>query len=296
MQDTSTMIQIGSDALQIDQASRDEAAQLMKWAADEGWNPGLGDLDAAWEADPQAFIALRHNGLMVGGGSIFSHAGITGYMGLFIVEASSRSKGWGTELWHYRLARLQRRLKPGAPISMAGVHTMAPFYAKGGFIRQHEDVRYQGQVKGRNSPEAVDLADISFQALLDFDQACTLAPRTKFLRPWIARGRGVALLRSGQMVAYGLVRQAVQGYKVGPAFAVDHDAGIALLDHLFSLVEGHVVQVDIPSANVVAQKFLESRGLQAVFSCVHMVHPNGAAVAAELPVQRIFGITSLEFG
>lgn len=43
----------------FDQMTFDEIPMLAGWAADEGWNPGVGDLDVAWALDPDAFIALR---------------------------------------------------------------------------------------------------------------------------------------------------------------------------------------------------------------------------------------------
>jgi GNAT superfamily N-acetyltransferase len=284
------------DDLHIDQASYAEANMLMQWAVAEGWNPGLHDLDAAWAVDPDAFIALRHQGRMVGGGSIFSHHGESGYMGLFIVEPSCRGKGWGTVLWHHRLARLRKRLRPGAPISMAGVHAMVDFYQKGGFVRQYDDIRYQGIVRGHSSPDAVPLSDLSSDDIHAFDRTFVTAPRAAFLAAWLPHGQGVGIMRGKRLVAYGLIRPANHGYKVGPAFAIDESAGVGLLDHLFSMVSGHVVQVDIPSANLKVQPFLDAAGLVPVFSCAHLVHPNGNQVVPELPAQHIYGVTSLEFG
>ena len=43
----------------IGQMTRAEASILDSWAAQEGWNPGLSDIDIAWAFDPDAFIALR---------------------------------------------------------------------------------------------------------------------------------------------------------------------------------------------------------------------------------------------
>jgi hypothetical protein len=44
----------------------DEVAQLEKWAAAEGWNPGLADLNIVWETNAESFVALRE-GTLPGG-------------------------------------------------------------------------------------------------------------------------------------------------------------------------------------------------------------------------------------
>ena len=105
----------------IDQMTRVEAGILDSWAAAEGWNPGLADIDIAWSYDPAAFIALRKDQEFVGGGAIISYAGVAGFMGLFIMRADLRNQGLGRVLWHERLRRLRARLQPEAPIGMDGV-------------------------------------------------------------------------------------------------------------------------------------------------------------------------------
>ena len=97
--------------------SRDEAEVLLGWAAAEGWNPGLADLEVSWSFDPQGFIALRYAvpgkpPELVGGGAILSYGGQCGFMGLFIMRADHRGQGLGRVLWHERLRRLQ--CEPGA--------------------------------------------------------------------------------------------------------------------------------------------------------------------------------------
>ena len=52
--------------------TRAEAGVLGSWAVDEGWNPGLADIDIAWAYDSDAFIALRHHDTLAGGGATLS--------------------------------------------------------------------------------------------------------------------------------------------------------------------------------------------------------------------------------
>jgi len=48
--------------------SRSEVAQLVAWAAQEGWNPGLHDARLFWATDLEAFIAADLDGELIGGG------------------------------------------------------------------------------------------------------------------------------------------------------------------------------------------------------------------------------------
>jgi hypothetical protein len=98
----------------IDQMARAKADIIDGWAAAEGWNPGLHDIDIAWSYDPGAFIALRKDNAPAGGGAIIAYEGAAGFMGLFIMRADLRRQGLGRILWHERLKRLRARLRPSA--------------------------------------------------------------------------------------------------------------------------------------------------------------------------------------
>ncbi len=274
--------------------SRAEASVLDAWAASEGWNPGVNDIDVAWGFDPEAFIALRRGTEFVGGGSIISYGGKAGFMGLFIVRQDHRRKGLGTILWHERLRLLRQRLAPDAPIGMDGVLEMAPFYEKGGFTFLYRDARYQGIAAGVRDPSAVPLSEVDFARIDAFDRRHVAAPRTDFLRAWLAQpgGRGVALVDRGQLTGYGFLRPCRTGYKVGPAFAATAECGARLLQSLLSLVPGEQVQLDVPEPNHAAVRIAEDLGWQRVFACARMVNGRNSA----LPIESIFGVTSFEFG
>lgn len=122
----------------------EELPVLHRWAADEGWNPGRGDLTAIWHLQPQAFLGLRVEGDLVGAGTILDHGGGFGFMGLFILAPSHRGIGLGREFWHLRRNLLLERLGPGALIGMDGVLGMEPFYQRGGFDHAYRDVRMTG--------------------------------------------------------------------------------------------------------------------------------------------------------
>lgn len=282
------------EGFSIDQMRADEVPVLTGWAAAEGWNPGDGDVAIAWDLDPDAFLALRHGDDLVGGGTILSYDGAFGFMGMFIVRPDHRGAGLGTELWFTRRDRLRGRLAPGAPIGMDGVFDMVPFYARGGFEVAHRDLRFEGPASGAVERSVVTL-DVIDRALLDeYDQRHVAAPRFAFLSRWIDRpGVGTAaVVEDGRVVGYGVRRPAAAGHRIGPLFADRPDVAERILAALGAGVAGEIVQIDVPEVNAEGLDLAARFGLTESFGCARMYLGRTPA----LPVDEIYGVTSLEFG
>lgn len=272
----------------------DEALTLNEWATTEGWNPGLSDQKVAREFDPTAFIALRKDNELVGGGSIISYDGLYGFMGLFIMRADFRGQGLGAKLWIYRRDQLIKRLQPKATIGMDGVFNMTPFYAKGGFNLAHRDLRYEGIAKAYKSSGVITLTDIKFEIIDAYDQKHFPVPRTAFIKSWINQEGvfGYAVLKQKQLIGYGVARPCHKGYKIGPLFADSADIAEKILSNLLADINGDFVQIDIPEPNIAAIQLAKKHGLIESFGCARMYlgHVN------PVPLQKIFSVTSYEFG
>lgn len=282
------------DGYDIGPMTRAEATELESWAAAEQWNPGLADVGIAFDFDPAAFIALRHGHELVGGGSIISYDGKAGFMGLFIMRPEHRGHGLGAALWNERLRRLKARLAPGAPIGMDGVLDMAPFYEKGGFRRLYNDVRYQGMVSSEPHPLALPLSRIPFQDIDAYDRRIFGVPRTDFLRAWLSQdgGHGAVVLGADAVRGYGFLRPCRVGFKIGPLFADDAATAAILLQDLLALARGRQVQLDVPEPNEAAVALARQHGMETVFACARMV----LGTPFPTPVEKVFGVTSFEFG
>lgn len=98
-----------------------------------------------------------------------------------------------------RRERLSSRLKPGASIGMDGVFSMQGYYAKGGFVFSHRDLRFRTEIADSptdlpaSSRHIVPLADAPFEQILDYDRSCFPASRAKFLKAWISQSDALAL-------------------------------------------------------------------------------------------------------
>ena len=282
------------DGYRIDRMTRTEAGILNAWAAQEGWNPGLSDIDIAWAYDPDAFIAIRKDDALAGGGTIIAYDQNAGFMGLFIMRADLRRQGLGRVLWHERLRRLRARLKPDAPIGMDGVFDMVPFYETGGFTYLHRDLRYQGEGGGTCDAAAIPIDLASWAALTEYDARLSGIRRPGFLLGWLNQpcGTGYALMRDDALAGYGYIRPCQNGHKIGPLYADTPAIARRLLDSLLSTIPGEAVSLDVPEPNAAALRMMADLGWTQSFGCARMV--NGTAIAC--PIDQVFGVTSFEFG
>jgi GNAT superfamily N-acetyltransferase len=289
-----------SNDLVIRNMTRPEVDELVGWATREGWNPGLHDAELFWATDPEAFIAADLDGELIGGGAITSYDGEFGFMGFFIVRPEYRGRGLGNMLWQARRERLLARLRPGASIGMDGVFAMQDYYARGGFVFSHRDIRFRADIAARQAALSVDghdivpLATVPFDQILDYDRTCFPALRPTFLRGWISQADALALAcrRDGKLRGYGVVRRCGEGCKIGPLFADDVVAAEALYRQLARFAAGGPLFLDAPENNPAALQFVHQHRMTEVFGCARMYLGPTPAIAHE----RVFGVTTFELG
>ncbi len=286
--------------LNIRHMTRPELDQLVGWAAREGWNPGLHDAELFWATDPDAFIAADLRGELIGGGAITSYHGDFGFMGFFIVRPEFRGQGLGNMLWHARRDRLLARLHPGASIGMDGVFAMQDYYAKGGFVFSHRNMRFRAEISEPlvtvevDGQDIVPLASVPFDQVVDYDRSCFPAARATFLSGWVSQPDALALgcRHNGQLSGYGVARLCRHGYKIGPLFADDALAANALFVQLANFAQGGPVFLDAPENNPAAMALVQQHAMVEVFGCARMYLGPAPAIAHE----RIFGVTTFELG
>jgi N-acetylglutamate synthase-like GNAT family acetyltransferase len=280
--------------------TRPELDELVEWAAREGWNPGLHDAELFWATDPAAFIAASRDGELIGGGAITSYHGEFGFMGFFIVRPEYRSQGLGNTLWHARRERLLARLRPGASIGMDGVFAMQDYYAKGGFVFSHRNLRFRAEINERpttsqaDDQDIVPLAAVPFDQVVEYDRTCFPAPRATFLSGWITQADALAVgcRREGKLRGYGVIRRCREGCKIGPLFADDAPAANALYARLAEFAQGGPLFLDAPENNPAAMALVHQQGMTEVFGCARMYLGPPPAIAHE----RVFCVTTFELG
>ena len=127
-----------------------------------------------------------------------------------------------------------------------------------------------------------------------YDRTCFPAPRPAFLSGWIAQADGLALgcRRAGKLSGYGVVRRCRDGCKIGPLFADDAQAAMALYAHLAVFAVGGPLFLDTPQNNPAALALAHHHEMVEVFGCARMY----LGPPPDLAHQRIFGVTTFELG
>ncbi len=289
-----------SKKLVIRRMTRSEVNELVEWAACEGWNPGLHDADAFWETDPDAFIAATYHGNLIGGGAISAYEKTFGFMGFFIIRPEFRGKGHGNVLWHARRDRLRSRLETNACIGLDGVFEMQNYYAKGGFVFSHRNIRFHAEIpenyqsRPSNDTHIVPLSSVLLEEIEAYDRSCFPARRRTFLKTWITLPDSLALgyKYDEELKGYGIVRRCKNGCKLGPLFADNARIAELLFGRLALFAAGGPLYLDVPENNPDAMTFAQRHNMTSVFGCARMYLGSPPVVAHE----RIFGITTFELG
>ncbi|OGV68656.1 MAG: GNAT family N-acetyltransferase [Lentisphaerae bacterium RIFOXYB12_FULL_65_16] len=272
--------------------TRQEVDIAIDWAAAEGWNPGLYDADCFYAADPSGFLVGLLGDEPIAAISAVKYGDSFGFLGFYIVKPAFRGKGYGIQIWNAALADLR-----GRTIGLDGVVDQQLNYKKSGFALAYGNIRHQGVGGGCHStdPEIVPLSTIPFDKICAYDKPFFPDSRTQFLRCWIDRPKSVALgiLRRRELGGYGVLRICRSGYKVGPLFADSPEFAERLFVALKAQApEGAPVFLDTPAVNSAAIDLVKRHNMIAMFETARMY----TGRSPDLPLSRLFGVTSFELG
>ena len=106
------------DSLSFHELDFEGVKTLVKWAEEEGWNPGPNDAEVYYATDSEGYYGFYDEDTLIAGGAIVSYNGEFGFMGLFIVKPEFRGQKIGRKFWYRRRDTLLSRLKEGASIGM----------------------------------------------------------------------------------------------------------------------------------------------------------------------------------
>ena len=271
-----------------------ELELALEWARQEGWNPGVDDAPAFWEADPSGFLIGAIGEVPVGCISVVRYGETFAFLGLYMLHPEFRGRGYGKQLWNRGMALAGNRI-----IGLDGVVAQQENYRRYGFETAYRTLRYGGipQVPdvGEQARQVVPVTDGKLDALVHYDAEIFPGLRYSFIRAWCGtpeRRKSFIVGGGSRVRGYGTIRRCFEGYKIGPLFANKPEVALALLGKLLAEAKGAPVYLDVPADNLPAIKLAEECGLSPVFETARMYRGK----APEMPLDRVFGITTLELG
>ncbi|KAI8920742.1 GCN5-like N-acetyltransferase [Powellomyces hirtus] len=274
-----------------------ELAFAMSLAQAESWNPGLHDAIYFPSADASGFFVGVLNDVPIACISAMRYDDSFGFIGLYIVAHEHRGKGYGYGLWKAALANLDGCRM----IGLDGVVEQQANYEKEGFVGVYRHMRYMGLIFPRPEKEhnekVVPLDTVDEEKLFRFDARFFPTARPTFLKAWTRNmkgSHGVAVVQDGQLRAYGVMRECVTGYRIGPLFADDEQAAKTVLLHLVNKRRDKTqpVFMDVPDINDNAVRMVQELDMQNVFECKRMY--KGGEPRTQ--VAGVYGVTLLELG
>ncbi len=272
--------------------TRQEVDIAVDWAAAEGWNPGLCDAHCFHAADPNGFFVGLLGDEPVATISAVKYGRAFGFLGFYIVKPAYRGREYGMGIWNAGLASLQDRT-----IGLDSVVAQQDNYRKSGFTVAYRNIRYQGTGGGPHpeDEEIVSLSTIPFITTDEYDKPFFPDDRGLFLKNWINQHEHTALgiLRNRALTGYGVVRRCREGYKIGPLFADSPELAERLLLSLRANVPaGSPLFLDTPEPNAAAIELAERHHMTVSFETARMYRGE----QPELPLDRLFGVTTFELG
>lgn len=283
--------------LDIRPATEKEFSIAVDWAAAEGWNPGLDDLNSFYLTDPEGFLMGFLDDDPVSSISVVRYGKSYGFLGFYIVRPEFRGQQIGIATWNTGMQYLA-----GRTIGLDGVIDQVDNYRKSGFVLHGRNIRHTGVPSPRSSAkpefETRDITADDLGALIHYDSLLFSLPREAFLTEWLKTGvagaKSVKLaLRNGKIYGFGVVRECLEGYKIGPLFSENEAIAEALLTTLYyTLPSGSEISLDTPEDNPSAVKLAQKFNLKPSFETARMYKGE----APILPLNKIYGITTFELG
>jgi ribosomal protein S18 acetylase RimI-like enzyme len=262
----------------------------VEWASREGWNPGLHDAEIFYHADPSGFFAGFISEIQVACISSTAYGSSFGFLGLYIVRPEYRRRKLGIKIWEKALEYLGNR-----NIGRDGVITRQADYEKYDFKFAYRNLRFAGSIGCRkNSKNIVDLKSFEASEIAEYDSQMFPTRRDNFISRWVRHEGSKALgyLEDSRLAGYGVLRPCITGFKVGPLFADSKEIAQDLLSGLASNVGKDKIFIDVPEPNRQAIDLVESNGMVKVFETARMYN----RAIPDLPLDRIYGVTTLELG
>ncbi|MGC8202563.1 GNAT family N-acetyltransferase [Aliiroseovarius sp. PTFE2010] len=265
-----------------------EVAQMLDWAADEGWNPGLDDAAAFYGADPGGFFVAEIAGAPVAAISVVNHSRDYAFLGLYLCRPEHRGKGVGFGLWQHALDHAGART-----VGLDGVPEQEANYARSGFVLTGRTRRLIGRLSAK--PLTLPPARPEHIAgLMALDGAANGVIRPAFLDEWLRNGptrKTVVLQNGAEITGFATARACHEGCKIGPIVAPNADDALHLAQQAAAALGIRDVIIDVPDHAVGFGGLLRGIGFNETFATARMYRGAPARMSGAL-----CAVATLELG
>ncbi len=283
--------------IQVRTMAKPDLELVMGWAAKEGWNPGLFEVEALYAADPKGFNLLEVDNKPVASLASVRYSSQFAFLGLYIVQPQYRKQGYGKLLWDIVMGNLN----DCSTIGLNGVKEQIDQYEREGFKPAFTNTRWRGNIQGvkpssTGANASLTIVKPRFLApLTNYNVRLFPAPRAPFLAKWLnmPHSHVLAAVDKGEICGYGVISKTTDGYKIAPLLANNQAIAEQLYLALCQCIgEQGSVYIDTPNNNPEAVNLMQQLGLEGTFDSFRMYKGKVQPVDDS----KWFGLNSLEIG
>ena len=245
-----------------------ELAEVLDWAADEGWNPGLDDAVAFHATDPEGFFVAVIDSRPVAAISVVNHSPDQAFLGLYLCQPEFRGQGIGFSLWQYALDHAG-----GRTVGLDGVAAQEANYAKSGFVKTGATRRFEGTLQGASDPSIRPAQLGDFARLSEIDSKANGFRRDGFLASWTkptAHRLTLCLTEGATVTGFATFRACRTGLKAGPVIAPTATDALAMLNAGMAAFSQAQLAVDLPESSADLADILTQEGFTNAFTTARM--------------------------
>jgi len=278
------------------EATSDDLRLLLAWAQQEGWNPGLHDLELFFAADNTGFFITVLDDTPIAGISLVKLNSEHAFLGLYLCKPEHRAKGYGIQTWRTAIESVGNR-----SIGLDGVVAQQSNYSKEQFVFSHRNIRFAGTLSMvklsscSNIPTIIDATDAHLNELTLYDATIGGLSRHTFFQAWLGncdtRHTYLAIDDKKVVGAIG-VRQCIEGYKLGPWLANDQSIAEALLSKVCLKIGKEPLMIDVPEPNQTAMDMMKRLSFSSTFETARMYRGQ----TPNINTDKLFGVATLELG
>lgn len=272
-------------------ANPEEVMTLLDWAAAEGWNPGIEDVEPFAYADQNGFFVAEKKSGLAAAISVVNHCPGFAFLGLYICRPKYRGRGIGLKLWQHALEHAGNRT-----IGLDGVAEQQANYARSGFVKTGSTARFEGAVRPQHNADIRPVTNADLADLGGLDLLANGFLRPRFLSGWLGdteTRRTMVLDGPEGPRGFATARLCREGCKIGPLVAPDGDSALRLISAACAALGQGAAILDVPEVQTGFRNTLVAGGWQITFETARMYR--GEPPAPGHP-ETLFGVATLELG